>query len=365
MPVSLLRSIINTFDSCWNQERNERNNMFLEEYNTYKKSVLNFYIRRRKMASIFESKFNRLVEDAFVLPHSSLNNISHMYEREKQYMNTALPLKVILIQKKLRKLFFSDLISYYYEFLFSINTEIYKEIDGNLVFRKEYYLSFLAHLVKNTPFAAQNNINFAFIKPMVEQDYPFEYFLNILEDLIMTRTGNSKEVIRKCVYLERSFYFDVMNEKKISEFYKIIHMCLKLADPGVTLDEDYIYTKTSNNISYYRVPFALDVTKGVLSVFFAYNRSLFKINTVSSFNQINNFFSGMHVDFGLKEFELYEICCLKKQTNLLIVSCEKHRRIFNAVRRVYLKIIEYEVWSESSLFFEVCIRRMKRSWFGV
>ncbi|KAF7698617.1 hypothetical protein CDIK_1387 [Cucumispora dikerogammari] len=278
-------------------------------------------------------------------------------------MNTALPLKVISIQKNLRKLFFSDLISYYYGFLFSINTMIYREIDDQVDFRKVYYMSHFGKHVKKSQFATQNNINFAFIKPLIEQDYPFEYFLNMLEYLIMTRTINSKKVIRECVYLGGSFYFDVMNEKKLSEFYKIIHMCLKFADPGVTLDEDYIYTKIWKKINNSGVSFELDVTKDVLAVFFSYNRHLFKINTVSRFDQINNGFFGKSFNFDSMEFKLYKKCCLKKENNLLTVSCEKHRDIANAVRRVYLKIVEYEVWCDSSLFFEVCIRKMKIMWF--
>ncbi|KAF7695747.1 hypothetical protein CDIK_1933 [Cucumispora dikerogammari] len=183
----------------------------LKMLNEVKAKALEIHNERNKIIHKFNIKFEQLVNNYFKPPLKlwalSQSDMNILDEKDSKLID--LPLRYLCIQRMLRKLFFTDFIPFCYEYNFRINVLIRNEQEPGGYFNCHYLNNIFKKLNPSLKFSATVCANMNFFSTLKPTAISFSCLLEKLEDLVETRTGNSKEFIRRCLYYTPRGLFDV------------------------------------------------------------------------------------------------------------------------------------------------------------
>ncbi|KAF7689122.1 hypothetical protein CDIK_2858 [Cucumispora dikerogammari] len=197
----------------------------INQFNYMKHTIVRIHeCNRKEMLKTFQSRFKKLIQKSSVYPYLSCKfskddisllkpEIPDLSKLSSQYFH---------IQKNMRTLFFTDFIPFCYEFLAEINRQCIMQTGPRKCFNSCSLAYMFNKLDPSVKFATENCININFFESISNPDISFTYLLNSLEAMVSENSNNSIEFIRKCLYFNPGFFFDVSKEQNIRDFYHII-----------------------------------------------------------------------------------------------------------------------------------------------
>ncbi|KAF7685670.1 hypothetical protein CDIK_3581 [Cucumispora dikerogammari] len=247
----------------------------------------------------------------------------------------------------MRKLFFTDFIPFCYEFFTNINRMILVEQKKGGCFHYLSLSKMFSELDSSNNFSKANDINMKFIEDISDPDISFTYLLNILESIVEEHSGNSTELIRKCLYFNPGFVFDVKNIQNIRDFYHTITYFFKY------YGADLLYTHDAKTVSCY---YAKIINTRILNAAEVFKLLIDYYQEHLIISIRSEYISSIEVCFGtrFKEYrrcmlDLYG-CCLNPDSNLIAVCCKKHQVIIRKIKEERCGNIFFDFYDEKSFF---------------
>ena len=216
--INMMISYLNYI--CADKENNCKRNEdteLLKKYHNYKCGVLEIERKRVEIQKMFDIRFQKLINSYFLPHHCSANIIPYTDDKKINGVANVLSLKYFSLKIILKKLFFTDLVSFFCETILVINFEVRKSNLEYTVYNwDEPCIGFIR---LDTQFSIENNINFDFLERFNKTDHSWLYYWTRLEKMVFEYTGNSPDILRECLYSEFDFYLDVEDKCLISNFY--------------------------------------------------------------------------------------------------------------------------------------------------
>ncbi|KAF7692208.1 hypothetical protein CDIK_2451 [Cucumispora dikerogammari] len=336
----------------------------LKMFRRIKTKVLEIHNERLKKVKEFDRKFEKLISEYFVQPYEAwifpAEDIDLFMSTEpKKNSHT---LKFFSIQKIMRKLFFSDFIAFFYEFSTKINTMILVENGRGRCFNYQTLTEVFEELDSSQQFAEKNEVNMGFLETVALKDISFIYLLERLEKMIRKRTGNSRDMIRKCLFMNPGFSFDVSENKNIQDFFHVISHFLTYYSPRFSIKEEEVFCYNMSRVICYRL---LDVRE-VLKLLIKYYQEYLRINICLEYETCSEpLIDPRFIEYRKCKNDLLS-CCIKKgdNENIINVSCEKHQKDINKIRKNYGESILLDFYEENSFFDKEIVFRLEEIYYS-
>ncbi|KAF7693587.1 hypothetical protein CDIK_2280 [Cucumispora dikerogammari] len=328
---------------------------YLELFNDMKLSISKIHDYRKQMLEKFRTKFKELTENYFKSSDfeqkfSSADAL--ILEQDEPDLSKLSP-QYFSIQKVMRKLFFTDFISFYCEFFSSINRIILKEQEEGGRFHNATLWKMFDKLDSSNNFAKANDLNkkfIEFIETRIFPDISFTYLRNILESIVEKHSGNSTELIRKCLYFNPSFVFDVKSEQNISEFYHIIIYFFKHyeGEPYICDSEEL-----KSHVASTQIP--IEKAVSFLKVLIDHYKEYLIINIKLEYKSCRRLGFNPRFEKYKKHRQDLHSCCLKMNQNLMAISCDKHHDIINEIKKEFAENIIFDFKQSFSSYFNTVV----------
>ncbi|KAF7686604.1 hypothetical protein CDIK_3103 [Cucumispora dikerogammari] len=347
---------------CWNKYSNreiKRNRKLLREYHNYKCGVLKIERKRVGIQKMFDIRFQKLINIYFLPRYSTANLISYTDDKKINRVANELSLKYFAFKPILKKLFFTDLISFFCDTILVINFAVKKSN-----FAASFYDSHrsLGTIPLDTRFSIENNINFDFLERFNKTDHSWLYYWTRLEKMVFEYTGNQSEILRKCLYPELGTYLDAKYEHYTTSFYMFLATAIELS---------FINTNNSKVETYEQVrkivcsdlPFRL-ITFFDKSYFkfFLPNKQYFKINAVYDAKDLTYLFGDHCYKQFKRDFKALKACCYKKDSNLLTLNCkmQMHNNTISEIKKRVFYNLRGDFFNRGSSFYDELIDFIKK-----
>ncbi|KAF7696518.1 hypothetical protein CDIK_1803 [Cucumispora dikerogammari] len=319
----------------------------LELFNTLRDRTLEIHNECKQMQNEFDSKFDQIIKEVFPKPRM-VWTISEEYieklERE-DWQLYAQSQEFLGIKNRMRMLFFTSFISFYYSFFSKMNMMITKEEEQGS-YNKFYLHAVFNGLDPSEKYAKFNEINIKFLKKSKSPDITFLYLIKRLEKKVALHTGNLIKNIRKVLYLNHEFKFDTDNDKSIQSFYFLVNHFLNY------YNSDYkLINKTE---MFCRIPFFdRKIMLNPDAVFKTLNKhyqEYLKVDIESRYKASHEYINDLRFATYNKYRDVLHKCCLVENKSFLKNSCEKHQEILDSIRLEYYGINPANFFIKTSVF---------------
>ncbi|KAF7694735.1 hypothetical protein CDIK_1983 [Cucumispora dikerogammari] len=297
-------------------ETQSKQNKLLETFEKLKVSFLKTKVERQKTIDSFDYLF-RIILDVnkipYQEPHPKIEDVSLKDSKDENAANQSSK-HLDIVADKLRKIFFTCLISFYRKFFYRVERIKQIEIEkGNYLNEKDF--DKFSHEMQALPeFLRDNNIDISSLIPMKNEDFSFFFFLNRLEEFVCFWAKVPKEKLRKLLYsfADAKTSLDVTSDRYIREFYYNINCFLKHYN-----HQTYILNKAKSLnyaiIERYVPPFILENSNlGIINKYF---KIYLEIDIVDDEEEARTY-TNTSEDFRFKQYiehmQVFKRCCYKE-----------------------------------------------------
>ncbi|KAF7692966.1 hypothetical protein CDIK_2346 [Cucumispora dikerogammari] len=251
------------------------------------------------------------------------------------------------IKLRLRKLFFTDFISFSYEFFLKTRSQVKVYQIEKCCFNKDTIREIFMGLIPTKEFADLNGIDIDFLETIYKQDIDFTFLLNKLEEMVKEHTGLETNTVRKILYLNKDFSFDINDVQAIRDFYHIITYFLSLygLEKYSRDSEAFSLLFSRNNVPRFRI----DCPRVIKELIKNYQDYLI-IDVESEFEASNRPETDPRFIKYIENRELLTVCCIRKNTNLISIDCNEHKDIIEEIRKNYCENINCDFKTPNSFF---------------
>ncbi|KAF7696519.1 hypothetical protein CDIK_1802 [Cucumispora dikerogammari] len=350
-----MASIISLFQRFFPQDTSYaveiKQNKCLEMFKRMKEKTLEIHEKRKKLLKDFESEFKYLIDEYFPIPPYGTWTFKKkditMLELENWVLSDQ-SLGFQCIKTNMRKLFFTDFVSFCYKFEAEINSMVIEEMKDGHCFDEDYLYEMFSGLNFLKEYSKTDNINIDFLENVQQLDINISFLLYKLQTMVEEHTGNSIEVIRMCLFYNPGFSFDVNENRNIRDFCSVITFFLKY------YGADY-YTWDKKRVSSFipRPPHCvfLDEYK-VIKVLIDHYQKYLIVDIESEYKASNDSINDARFTTYRKYRDALLKCCLGENKNLVVISCIKHQKIFNYIRLNYYETNSGHLYIDQSIFNE-------------
>ncbi|KAF7699587.1 hypothetical protein CDIK_1154 [Cucumispora dikerogammari] len=296
-----------------------------ETFINLKGNLLKAQKKRVVMEKEFDKRIERLLNKHFPDTEQGWRLSSEDFqEKDGKYSKTRSK-KFYDVQSRLMKLFYNDLVSFCYKYFSTIKYTVL-ENNANTIY-ESFYKKIKIHrdLIVLSRIADETDIierSFYATKP---HDSSFSYLLERLEQMIALRTNNSVLNVRRCLYSEWKFSFDVDDFGNIHEFFHTFICLVKYSHIPNTLKIRTLYNELR-----------LDAEETFCSLAVIHENSL-NVDIVAEYSAcLKNNDQNMSKYKALREhYNTYTNCCYIKNRNLLKSRCKEHNEILYKIKENY------------------------------
>ncbi|KAF7685855.1 hypothetical protein CDIK_3396 [Cucumispora dikerogammari] len=350
--------------TCANKDNNCKSNEdteLLKKYHNYKDTILKIESKRLEIRESFDIIFQKLINSYFLPHHCPANIISYTDDKKINGVANVLSLKYFSLKTILKKLFFTDLISFFCDTILVINFEVKKSNLGASFY--EWNDLGLGDITLDTQFSIENGINFDFLERFNETDHSWLYYWTRLEKMVFEYTGNQPDILRKCLYSELDFYLDVENKPLISNFYMFLAFFIEFSYMNINNSETETYEKILKIIGFKEStekPFFEECFK-----FFLNNKHYFRLNVVYDSMYLEKLTHDFRSEHFKRDFEALKTCCYEKSSNLLTLNCkmQMHNHTISEIKKRVFYNLQFDFFNRGSSFYGRLIDFIKKKYF--
>ncbi|KAF7689130.1 hypothetical protein CDIK_2850 [Cucumispora dikerogammari] len=347
---------------CSNKESDRErkiNRKLLREYHNYKCGVLKIERKRVEIQKMFDIRFQKRINKYFLPRHSNANLISYTDDKKINSVANELSLKYLPLKRILKKLFFTDLISFFCDTLLVINFAVKK---SNLA--DSFYDSrdlCLGTISLGSQFSIENNIKFDFLERINKTDHSWMYYWTRLEKMVFEYAGNNPDILRECLYSEFDFYLVVKNNILVSYFYMFLANFIELSFMNINNSEAKTYEKVLKRLEYDLPVTVIPFLEKSYFKFFLRNKHHFKINAVYDSKYLRNFPDDHCYRQFKRDFKALKTCCYKKGSNLLTLNCkmQMHNNTISEIKKRVFYNLRPDFFNRDSCFYDILIDFIK------
>ncbi|KAF7686590.1 hypothetical protein CDIK_3117 [Cucumispora dikerogammari] len=317
-----------------------RGDKLQKAFSDYKTTVQKIQKDMEMMVEDFDKKFEKYISVFTITPNKSPFLIKEYNCMQSTSYDIEVELKYLCLRQWLRRLFFGEFILFFNEF----NTRVYLSIIKNQ--KPEKCLNFhsvkkLVYSVYNEPcFSAEKRTAFDFlsIDKSKYKNYNFLFFLKKLEDLVIKHTNNTRENLRKCLYYDRGFSFDVNSDENIMQIYSLYMASLSFYIPFCPEEKTLCL---SGSYYYYLdkcFPRFKSDKKDLRQKFSEIYSGYINLDIVLEYDNCLQKTEDSRFQLYRKEQKKLNPCCVSKGKNLFKTFCKKHGNLINQMIEYFFDI---------------------------
>ncbi|KAF7694645.1 hypothetical protein CDIK_2073 [Cucumispora dikerogammari] len=296
----------------------------------YKNRLKNMYIEAESLEKEFNEKLEKIVKEEFPSPPVGL----WLLPEEKQNSENNPPsLKLTILKKSYIRLFFIKFPSLCKDFFFKIISIYQRERPDHSIIKTRRAESCVKKIFGDINSSHNTGVHISLKSFMSFKDFVFKNFFNRFEQLVISQTGNSKEILRRCLYFNTEYSFDVMENKNILNFY--------IGIDYFYMYEDYINFKQNEPIRIIDfgdttfLHFNKAISISLFSVIDKHYKKYLEIDIEFEYENSLKSHNNYRFDSFIQYKEVFMQCCYKTDKNLLTVNCENHRAIIERIKEDY------------------------------
>ncbi|KAF7693631.1 hypothetical protein CDIK_2235 [Cucumispora dikerogammari] len=309
-----------------------KRNYIWEQIIDYKDKIENVFSFAEGLEKEFNEKLKEIVEEKFPSPTAGPWLLS---EEKQNSENEPLSPKFLDLKEQYRRLFFIDFLSLCKEFFFKI-LSMYEKLRPGFYLEDEKLVYDIVKQKRSKDVLAQKHDgNFSLKTFMKNKGFIFKNFFNRFEQLVISQTGNSKEILRHCLYSNPEYSFDVMKNKNIMNFYTAVDYFY--------WHIDYINFKQNEPIPIINIRdtktlhFNKAIQNSLFLIINKHYKKYLKIDIVAEHKRGLKYINNYRFDSFIQHKELFIQCCYKTNDNLLTLNCGEHRDIIDKIKVEYFR----------------------------